>query len=149
MSNLIPNIPVSSKLLPDAAIAPDSHFMGLKVVHYQSNDKDRARYDANGYEFQFAIGTHHVVPGTTIALKGSPLHYRLTATMHLTLKEFTSVVHYDPSEPPEEDYEALGMRAAHEQTQQISKAPRRKTCRISNSTSSSRFVGIGRPTCHR
>ena len=37
--------------------------------------------------------------------------------MHLTLRQFTDIVKYDPAHPPREDYDALEMMEAHEQTQ--------------------------------
>ena len=122
----IPTIPTSKKQIPDQNIPCDPSFNGLRIVHFQNDPDVRALFESNTYEFQHKIGTHHVIPRVTMALKGAEPHYRLTATMHLTLKEFTSVVMYDPSQPPQEDYEALGMKAAHDQTQQDFKGAKKE-----------------------
>ncbi|RZI53796.1 MAG: hypothetical protein EOP16_00880 [Pseudonocardia sp.] len=37
--------------------------------------------------------------------------------MHPTLRQFTDIVRYDPSAPPLENWEAVGMKEAHDQTQ--------------------------------
>jgi hypothetical protein len=46
--------------------------------------------------------------------------------MHLTLRQFTEFVRYDPSNPPLEDFEALGMSEAHRQTQQDFKGAKKE-----------------------
>ncbi|MFF4625742.1 hypothetical protein [Nonomuraea jabiensis] len=113
----LPMIP-QTKLVPNDKIVGDPSFHSLKIVRYQSDEDARSTYDANRYEFQHELAKRHIIPGAVLALKGAYPNYRLTAMLHPTLRQFIEIVRYDPSTPPVEDYEALGMKAAHDQTQQ-------------------------------
>jgi hypothetical protein len=110
-----PQLP-GGKLVATSEIPSDSGFGGLKVVWYSRDESAQKRYDGSGYEFQHDLGKRHQMRAT-LSLKGSPKQYRIAATAHLTLREFVEVVRYDPSNPPLEDYDALQMKKAHEQTQ--------------------------------
>jgi hypothetical protein len=44
-------------------------------------------------------------------------HTRISVHTHPTLKQFRDMVQYDPSNPPPDNYDALGMKEAHDQTQ--------------------------------
>ncbi|MET7808804.1 hypothetical protein [Micromonospora chersina] len=121
----IPAIPRAT-LVPNDAIPADAAFGGIKVVRYQSNAEQRAAYEGFRYEFQHELAKRHMVHGAILALKGASPNYRITAMLHPTLRQFIEIVRYDPAAPPLEDYEALGMRAAHEQTQQDFKGAKKE-----------------------
>ncbi|MFG2343994.1 hypothetical protein [Streptomyces phaeochromogenes] len=112
------NFPVipTSTLIPDSAIPGDEKF-GLKIVRFQSDKKAQEEFLGSRYEFQHEIGRRHKVPGVVLALKGAPPNYRITATIHPTLREFVEIVKYNPANPPGDNYDAIGMATAHEQTQ--------------------------------
>ena len=112
----LPTIP-QKKMIPTKDIKPDPEFQGLRIVRYQTNDEARRAFSNNEFEFQFESAKRHVIAGTTLCLKGAPGHYRITATIHPTLRQFTDIVRYDPSSPPLENWEALQMQEAHDQTQ--------------------------------
>ncbi|GAA1534652.1 hypothetical protein [Kribbella lupini] len=121
----LPLIP-QTKLVPDDKIPADPAFGGLKIVRYQSDASARSQYDQNQYEFQHELSKRHMIPGTTLSLKGAHPHYRIAAMSHPNLRLFTDIVKYDPSAPPLEDYEALGMKEAHDQTQQDFKGAKKE-----------------------
>ena len=52
--------------------------------------------------------------------------FRLAVLMHPTLKQFVNIVQYDPADPPNDNYDALGMMKAHEQTQSDFKGQKEK-----------------------
>ncbi|WP_410819112.1 hypothetical protein [Micromonospora sp. 050-3] len=113
----IPVIPKTT-LVPNSKISVDDKFGGLRLLRYQSNAEERAIYEAFRYEFQHEMAKRHMIHGAVLALKGASPNYRITAMLHPTLRQFIEIVRYDPAAPPLEDYEALGMRTAHDQTQQ-------------------------------
>lgn len=121
----LPLIP-QTKLIPNDQITPDPDFGGLKIVRYQSDEAARDAFSSNRFEFQHEQAKRHVISGVTVSLKGADQHYRITAMMHPTLRQFTEIVRYDPSAPPLEDFEALGMMEAHSQTQQDFKGAKKE-----------------------
>jgi hypothetical protein len=110
-------IPVKQQLITAAQIPQDPDYGGLRIVRYQTDEEARTRFSNSEYEFQHEPARRHVLQGVTLALKGAPSDYRVVATVHPTLREFVDIVKYDPAHPPLEDYDALEMRDAHEQTQ--------------------------------
>lgn len=110
---MIPNTP----LIPDTKIPQDENFDGLKIVRFQGDKVAREAFLAGRYEFQQDIGRHHIVKGAVLARKGAAPNYRITATVHPTLREFMDIVKYNPADPPKNNYDELRMREAHEQTQ--------------------------------
>ncbi|MGW4129850.1 DNA sulfur modification protein DndB [Amycolatopsis japonica] len=113
----LPMIP-QAQLIPDGKIGTDADYGGLKIVRYQTDQNARETYQANRFEFQHEQARRNTIPGVVLSRSGAdPLH-RITAMMHLSLRQFIEFVHYDPSNPPMEDFEALGMKDAHDQTQQ-------------------------------
>jgi hypothetical protein len=46
--------------------------------------------------------------------------------LHLPLSRFVEIVKYDPANPPASDYEAQGMKEAHERTQSDFKGQKQK-----------------------
>ncbi|MBQ1065244.1 hypothetical protein [Micromonospora sp. D75] len=121
----LPTFP-QTKLLADDAIPEDKDFGGLRIVRYQTDPKAQVAVAQNQYEFQHELGKRHMIHGVVLALKGAKPNYRITATMHPTLRQFTEIVKYDPSAPPIEDWEAQGMLKAHEQTQQDFKGAKKE-----------------------
>jgi uncharacterized protein YfeS len=107
-------------------IQQDSLFGDLRIVRCQTDDQAREYYAANRYEFQAEQAKRHVIHGVVLALKGDPGRYRITAMTHPTLRQFTDIVKYDPSDPPLEDYEAMDMNDAHHQTQQDFKGAKKE-----------------------
>jgi DNA-sulfur modification-associated len=113
----LPLIP-QTHLIPDDKINTDPGYVGLKIVRYQTDAEARDAYLANRYEFQHEQARRNMIPGVVLSRSGAYPQHRITAMMHLSLRQFTDFVRYDPSNPPLEDFEALGMNNAHDQTQQ-------------------------------
>jgi hypothetical protein len=113
----LPLIP-QTQLIPDAKINTDPGYGGLKIVRYQTDEEARNDYLSNRYEFQHEQAKRNMIPGVVLSRSGAYPRYRITAMMHLTLRQFTDYVRYDPSNPPLENFEAIGMKEAHDQTQQ-------------------------------
>jgi hypothetical protein len=113
----LPLIP-QTQLIPDSKINTDPEYGGLKIVRYQSDEEARKAYLANQYEFQHEPAKRNAITGVVLSRSGAAKRPRITAMTHLTLRQFTDFVRYDPSHPPLEDFEALGMKDAHDQTQQ-------------------------------
>jgi hypothetical protein len=111
-----PMIP-SATLIPDTEIAEDEKFFGLKIVRFQSDKNAQEAFLTSKYEFQHEIGKRHAIPGVVLALKGASPSYRITATLHPTLRQFIEIVRYNPANPPGDDYDEIGMSEAHQQTQ--------------------------------
>ncbi|GAA2732892.1 hypothetical protein [Actinocorallia aurantiaca] len=113
------NYPVIPKdtLIPDSAIPTDEKFSGMKIVRFQSNKEAHDNFANNRYEFQHELGMHHTVRGVVLSRKGAAPNYRITVTIHAKLRHFIEIVKYNPANPPGDNYEAIGMRQAHEQTQ--------------------------------
>ncbi|MGQ4620027.1 hypothetical protein [Nocardia sp. R7R-8] len=120
----MPMIP-QTKLIPHEDIPSDPLFKGLKIVRYQSDEAARRAYDGNRYDFQHELEKRHMIRGVTLALKGAETDYRISATMHPTLRQFVEIVRYDPSVEHLEDFDAVEMRDAHRQTQQDFKGAKR------------------------
>jgi hypothetical protein len=115
---MIPAIPTTHLINLDA-IAGDPNYLGLKIIHVQTDEEARNRY--TGREYRFQHETDYTVIRATLTRKGmvssTSGHMRLAVHTHPTLKQFRDVVQYDPSNPPHDNYDALGMKAAHDQTQ--------------------------------
>lgn len=107
-------------------IPRDQDFFGLRIVRCQTDEEARTNFAANRYEFQTEQAKRHIVHGVVLSLKGDRSHYRVTAMAHPTLRQFTDIVRYDPSNPPMEDFEAMGMYDAHQQTQQDFKGAKKE-----------------------
>ncbi len=112
-----PLIPSLQKLIPLAEIPKDPKFHGIRIVRVQSDPDALAAYNEQRYDFQHEPAKRHMISGATLSLKGAPSKYRLVAVIHPTLREFVDIVKYDPANPPTEDYDAIGMKEAHDETQ--------------------------------
>jgi hypothetical protein len=112
-----PLIPSRQKLIPLAEVPTDSKFHGIHMVRVQSDSSAMSFYNDQRYEFQHEPAKRHMISGATLSLKGAPSKYRLVALIHPTLREFVDIVKYDPANPPTEDYDAIGMKEAHDETQ--------------------------------
>lgn len=108
----------SVKLIPLSDVPPATDFMSMRIVKCYEDNALRMNVEQNRYEFQHEPEKRHTIKGVVLSLKGSASQYRIAATLHPTLRQFRDLVIYDPSSPPQEDYEALGMMEAHKQTQQ-------------------------------
>jgi hypothetical protein len=114
---MIPSIP-SSRLIPTESIPPDPGYRGLRILRAQS-DPSGVGAKFMQREYQFLHEPDYNAAKATVTRKGMVTgeKYRVSAFIHPTLKQFVNMVLYDPSNPPEDNYEALGMIKAHEQTQ--------------------------------
>ncbi len=110
-------IPARDALLPSSEIPQDKQFKGLRIVRCQSDTQARDAYNKLQYEFQHEQPKLHEILGVTLALKGAASPYRLVAIIHPSLRQFREIVKYDPANPPLEDYDAIGMKEAHDDTQ--------------------------------
>lgn len=112
---MIPAIP-TSPMLPTDSIAGDTAYQGLRVIRAQS-DLEAAEYFRQ-HRYRFQHDTDYTIVRGTLTRKGMVSgNHRLAIQIHPTLKQFVNMVQYDPSNPPADNYEALGMTRAHEQTQ--------------------------------
>ena len=88
----------------------------------QSDAQARDDFANNRYQFQHQPADYTTLKAT-LCLKGvvdpdaKEANRRLVAIVHPNLKTFVDIVRYDPSNPPAENYEALQMTQAHQQTQ--------------------------------
>ena len=112
--------------IPTVSVPQDPLFGGLRIVRCQTDDEAREHYAASRYEFQAEHAKRHVIHGVVLGVKGDRNRYRITAMTHPTLRQFTDIVRYDPSDPPLEDYEAMDMNEAHQQTQQDFKGAKKE-----------------------
>ncbi|MBA6295970.1 DNA sulfur modification protein DndB [Colwellia sp. MB02u-9] len=111
------NAPSGKEIIKNIDIPENEHFMGLKYLDY-NEDQVRKAFDDNRYEF-LTRHDHYTVTGQ-LSLKGNVKNKegkRLSIISAMNLQNFTTTVSYDPSNPPIENYDALGMIDAHEKTQ--------------------------------
>jgi hypothetical protein len=105
------------KLINTADIPEDPVYGGLRIVRVSSDEEARDNFENRRFRFQHEIEKRHVMRGM-LCLKGAEDAYRICVSVHPSLRQFTDTVRYNPSDPPRAvDYEAIGMRAAHEKTQ--------------------------------
>ncbi|MGD6894272.1 DNA sulfur modification protein DndB [Bacillus infantis] len=97
-------------------IPQDANYKGLRIVHYQTDTQAQSNWDSNSFQFQHEPADYTVLRAI-VSLKGAPPSYRLVATVHPTMKQFVDIVKYDPYDPPIDNYDAQGMKEAHERTQ--------------------------------
>jgi DNA-sulfur modification-associated len=114
---VFPTFPQSQVILTDM-IPPDPKFRGLRIVHYQSKEEDAGHYLSNHYQFQHQPADYTMLPAV-LCRKGfwGSDKFRVVSIVHPHLKLFTSIVQYNPAEPPDDNYEAQGMQQAHQRTQ--------------------------------
>jgi len=112
----------TTELVRNEEIASEPMYQNLRIVRFQSNEQARDTFAANKYQFQHQHGDYTVLRAT-LCLKGlvdpriPERDQRVVAIVHPSLKMFADIVRYDPSDPPTENYEALQMAEAHQQTQ--------------------------------
>lgn len=118
MATMIPAIP-TNQIIATEAIAGDPGYHGLKIIHAQSDPLTAKNYTDRAYRFQHE--TDYTVIRATLTRKGmvdpTSSHMRISVHSHPTLKQFRDMVQYDPSDPAPNNYYALGMQEAHDQTQ--------------------------------
>jgi hypothetical protein len=113
---MMPSIP-SNQLIQTEQIPPDGDYRGLRILRVQTDPIAQAKFMQREYRFLHEPDYNAIK--ATVTRKGMVTgdKYRVAALIHPTLKQFVNIVLYDPSNPPQNDYEALGMVKAHEQTQ--------------------------------
>lgn len=113
---MIPSIP-NSPLIPTDSILPDPAYRGLRILRVQSDPVAASKFMQREYRFLHEPDYNAIK--ATLTRKGMVVgeRCRIAAFIHPNLKQFVNMVIYDPSNPPGDDYEALGMIKAHEQTQ--------------------------------
>ncbi|MGA5203408.1 DNA sulfur modification protein DndB [Streptomyces variegatus] len=105
------------KLIDTEGIPEDEKYGGLRILRVNSDAEARDNFDQHRYRFQHEGEKRHAIRGT-LCLKGAAGGYRICATLHPSLRQFTDLVRYNPSDPPRTvDFEAMGMRNAHLKTQ--------------------------------
>ncbi|NGY64111.1 hypothetical protein G7043_34855 [Lentzea sp. NEAU-D13] len=105
------------KLINTDEIPEDQSFSGMRILRVNSNDDERENFENRRYRFQHETEKRHVMRGM-LCLKGSEKGRRICVSLHPSLRQFTDIVKYNPSDPPRTvDYEAIGMKSAHEKTQ--------------------------------
>lgn len=108
---------VQQQLISTADIPEDETYGGLRIVRVSTDDEARVNFENRRYRFQHESEKRHVIRGM-LCLNGAEDNYRICMWLHPSLRQFTDIVRYNPSDPPRAvDYEAIGMRAAHEKTQ--------------------------------
>lgn len=107
------------EIIPTQDIKKNMSYKGLRIVHCDSDKKDLENFQNKRY--QFMQDTDYNIQRGILTRKGfvsEQNRYRLVALLNPNLKDFVNLVKYDPRNPPSgENYEALGMIEAHEQTQ--------------------------------
>lgn len=101
------------------SVQKDLNYGGLRIVHAQRDPAALAAFQQGAYEFQNPMAAYTKLKAT-VAKKGyvGPTgKQRLVVTVHPNLQCFVDMVMYDPSNPPPNDYHALGMQQMHERTQ--------------------------------
>jgi hypothetical protein len=111
-----PNIP-RPQLIPDQQLPRDPVFMNLALLRYYNDPTVQDNWANNRYEFPLRQEKRHFINGVILSLKGAGGNYRLAATIHGTLGKLKEIIRYDPSAPPGDDFEAIGMQQAHVNTQ--------------------------------
>lgn len=110
--------PDQVELIKNIELPEKEAFFSLKYLNF--NDAEvRQNYEARRYEFQRSPEMYYEVLGQ-LSLKGNTKNQdgkRLSIISTMTLRKFTSTVAYDPSNPPTENYDVIGMNEAHEKTQ--------------------------------
>jgi hypothetical protein len=115
---VIPAIP-SVHLIPTENIVADPGYRGVRIIRVQTDVNAQEQFVQRQY--QFLHDPDYTPIRATLTRKGmvgiSGIEYRVTALTNPSLKQFINMVLYDPSDPPTNNYEALGMKEAHDQTQ--------------------------------
>ncbi len=105
-----------SNLIKNEEIPKDEAYQGLRIVHYQNDADALENFINNRYQFQHEPAERNPLQ-CILSRKGAAKEYRLVAMVHPSMKLFTDIVKYDPAKPPVDDYEAQGMKIAHDRTQ--------------------------------
>jgi hypothetical protein len=111
-----PSIP-RPQLIPDEQLPRDPAFMNLALLRHDKDQSVQDNWLNNRYEFLQRQEKRHFIKGAVLSLKGAAGTYRLAATIHGTLAQLKEIIRYDPSQPPGDDFEAIGMQKAHLNTQ--------------------------------
>ena len=111
-----PTIP-RPQLITDQQLPRDAAFMNLALLRHDTDSTVQDNWLNNRYEFLQRQEKRHFIRGAILSLKGAAGAYRLAATIHGTLAQLKEIIRYDPSQPPGDDYEAIGMQKAHVNTQ--------------------------------
>ncbi len=115
---MIPAIP-TVRLISTDSIPADSDFRGVRIIRVQTDADAQEKFSLRQY--QFLHDPDYTPIRATLTRKGmvgvSGVECRVSALTNPSLKQFINMVLYDPSDPPSNNYEALGMKEAHDQTQ--------------------------------
>src|SRR3954454_16381880 len=122
---VLPNTAVT--IIPTTSVPQDGNFAGLRIVRAQSDPSAAANWHARRYEFQHPTASLSEVLTATLTRKGYlGQRQRITVTLHPSMRRFVELVRYDPADPPANNYDAIGMKDAHEQTQQDFKGQKKQ-----------------------
>jgi hypothetical protein len=111
-----PNIPKQAEIIKNEDIQQEDEYQGLRIIRCQTDQKANENFMQRRYQFQYELADRTEFR-CVLSRKGAPTGYRLVATVHPSMKLFVDAVKYDPANPPLDDYNAQGMREAHERTQ--------------------------------
>ena len=110
-------VPINDSIIQNDSIPTDKNYQDIKIIRCQSNPEELENFRANRYQFQHEP-TERTPFKCVLSRKGFEPNYRIIATVHPSMKLFLDLVKYDPSDPKPDDYNALGMKKAHDSTQQ-------------------------------
>lgn len=110
---------LNQKVIHTKDITEDEDYQNLRLVRAQSDSSAMATWEKKGYEFQSATASYKQLPAilSRKGFVGANGQWRLVVTVHPKLRDFVDLVKYDPSNPPPDDYNALGMAQMHARTQ--------------------------------
>lgn len=111
-----PSIPQQLELIENRDIQQEKDYQDLRIIRCQTDQKANENFMTRRYQFQYEWADRTELR-CVLSRKGTPKGYRLVATVHPSMKLFLEAVKYDPANPPLDDYDAQGMRQAHERTQ--------------------------------
>lgn len=113
----IPNL--TPQVIHTDSIPKDPAYGGVRILRVQDDPQALQAMQTGAYEFQSPAAGYSNVNGILsrkgfIAKAGQS---RVAVTLNISLQTFVDLVKYDPSNPPPQDYNALGMKDMHDRTQ--------------------------------
>lgn len=113
----IPNL--TPQIIHTDAIPQDPDYGGLRILRVQNDPAALQAMQIGAYEFQSPAAGYSNVNGilSRKGFIGNGGQSRVAVTLNISLQTFVDLVKYDPSNPPPQDYNALGMKEMHDRTQ--------------------------------
>ncbi|OHV78881.1 hypothetical protein [Ensifer sp. LCM 4579] len=113
----IPNL--TPQIIHTDSIPHDPDYGGLRILRVQNDPQALKAMQTGAYEFQSPAAGYSNVNGilSRKGFIGKGGQSRVAVTLNISLQTFVDLVKYDPSNPPPQDYNALGMKEMHDRTQ--------------------------------